>query len=229
MSVHDRRGARVLDRRAGPWRNSPRPPSISIRRTRSSCRRCSAESAAAPSRSSSVAACRRASGRACARLFRKASFPAPVKYGYASVGRVECGPSDLTGRIVFALHPHQTRYVVPASAVHVVPIDVPPERAVLAANLETALNGIWDARLHVGDRVVVIGGGTVGCLVAWLAARIAGLRRAARRSKRASCRSGEGARRFVCRSGRRHARRRRGHSRERLARRPAARAGRCGR
>ena len=44
----------------------------------------------------------------------------------------------------------------------------------LAANLETAINGLWDARPHVGDRVVVIGAGTVGCLVAWLAGRIAG-------------------------------------------------------
>jgi threonine dehydrogenase-like Zn-dependent dehydrogenase len=58
--------------------------------------------------------------------------------------------------------------------VHVLPADVPAARAVLTANLETALNGLWDARPHVGDRVVVIGGGTVGCLVAWLAARIPG-------------------------------------------------------
>lgn len=106
--------------------------------------------------------------------FQEGKFPGPVKYGYASVGRVECGPAHLTRRIVFALHPHQTRYVLPASAVHVLPVDVPPERGVLAANLETALNGVWDARPHVGDRVVVIGAGTVGCLVAWLAARIRG-------------------------------------------------------
>jgi threonine dehydrogenase-like Zn-dependent dehydrogenase len=45
---------------------------------------------------------------------------------------------------------------------------------VLAANLETAINGVWDARPQVGDRVTVIGAGTVGCLVAWIAGRIAG-------------------------------------------------------
>jgi threonine dehydrogenase-like Zn-dependent dehydrogenase len=45
---------------------------------------------------------------------------------------------------------------------------------VLAANLETAINGVWDGGPHIGDRVSVIGGGTVGCLAAWLAARIAG-------------------------------------------------------
>jgi 2-desacetyl-2-hydroxyethyl bacteriochlorophyllide A dehydrogenase len=106
--------------------------------------------------------------------FQAGEFPAPVKYGYASVGRVERGPRGLQDRTVFVLHPHQTRYVVPAQAVHVLPDTIPPERAVLAANLETAINGIWDARPHVGDRVSVIGAGTVGCLVAWLAGRVIG-------------------------------------------------------
>jgi threonine dehydrogenase-like Zn-dependent dehydrogenase len=106
--------------------------------------------------------------------FQEGEFPGPVKYGYASVGRVARGPDGIVGRTVFVLHPHQTHYIVPASAVHVLPAGVPAARAVLTANLETALNGLWDARPHVGDRVVVIGAGTVGCLVAWLAARIPG-------------------------------------------------------
>jgi threonine dehydrogenase-like Zn-dependent dehydrogenase len=75
---------------------------------------------------------------------------------------------------VFVLYPHQTRYTVPLSSAHLIPVDVPPARAVLAANLETALNGVWDARPHAGDRIVVIGAGTVGCLVAWLAVRFPG-------------------------------------------------------
>ncbi len=103
--------------------------------------------------------------------FQSGEFPAPVKYGYASVGEVEQGPLDLIGRSVFSLFPHQTRYVVPVDAVHVLPADVPPARAVLAANMETALNGVWDARPHVGDRVAVVGAGTVGCLTAWVAKR----------------------------------------------------------
>jgi 2-desacetyl-2-hydroxyethyl bacteriochlorophyllide A dehydrogenase len=106
--------------------------------------------------------------------FQAGEFPAPVKYGYSSVGRVVSGPRDLTGRTVFVLHPHQTRFIVPAGAVHVLPDGIPPARAVLAANLETALNGVWDGRPHVGDRIAVIGAGTVGCLAAWVASRIAG-------------------------------------------------------
>ena len=104
--------------------------------------------------------------------FLVGEFPAPVKYGYSATGLVEDGPAELVGRHVFVLHPHQTRFVVPATAVHVLPDEVPPSRAVLAANLETALNGIWDARPHVGDRISVIGAGTVGMLTAWLASRL---------------------------------------------------------
>jgi threonine dehydrogenase-like Zn-dependent dehydrogenase len=106
--------------------------------------------------------------------FQAGEFPAPVKYGYNNVGVVESGPAALVGRHVFCLYPHQTRYVVPAAALHVLPAGVPPARAVLAANLETAVNGLWDLGPRVGDRIAVIGAGTVGCLVAWLAARTAG-------------------------------------------------------
>jgi threonine dehydrogenase-like Zn-dependent dehydrogenase len=100
--------------------------------------------------------------------FQEGQFPGPVKYGYCNVGFVEWGPSHLQGREVFSLYPHQDRFVVPASAVHLLPPGVPPARAVLAANLETAVNGVWDAEVQPGDRVHVIGAGTVGCLVAWL-------------------------------------------------------------
>src|SRR5262245_37965853 len=106
--------------------------------------------------------------------FQSGDFPAPIKYGYASVGRVESGPPALQGRNVFVLYPHQSRYVVPARFAYVLPDHVPSNRAILAANLETAINGLWDARPQIGDRIAVVGGGTVGCLVAWLASRIAG-------------------------------------------------------
>jgi len=106
--------------------------------------------------------------------FQAGAFPAPVKYGYASVGTIEQGPREVEGRTAFALFPHQTRYVVPEAAAHVLPDDVPPGRAVLAANLETAINGVWDAAVHPGDHVTVVGAGTIGSLVAWLCGRIPG-------------------------------------------------------
>lgn len=106
--------------------------------------------------------------------FQEGDFPTPVKYGYCMVGRVIQGPAGYQGRDVFCLHPHQDRFVVPVTAVHLLPSDVPASRAVLAANLETALNGLWDAAVLPGDHVCIVGAGSVGCLTAWLAARIPG-------------------------------------------------------
>lgn len=108
--------------------------------------------------------------------FQEGEFPAPVKYGYSSVGVVEDGPDRLRGRTVFCLHPHQDRYCVPAAAVHPVPARVPPSRAVLAANMETAVNVVWDARPGPGDEIVVVGGGVVGLLVATLCRDLPGAR-----------------------------------------------------
>jgi len=108
--------------------------------------------------------------------FQEGDFPGPVKYGYLNVGVVEEGPPALLGRTVFCLYPHQTAYVVPASAVIGVPDGVPPMRAVLAGTVETAVNALWDAAPLVGDRVTVVGAGMVGCCVAALLARFPGAR-----------------------------------------------------
>ncbi|MFF2848724.1 zinc-binding alcohol dehydrogenase [Streptomyces sp. NPDC058001] len=108
--------------------------------------------------------------------FQDGDFPAPVKYGYLGVGTVEEGPADLLGRTVFCLHPHQTRYVVPADAVTPVPDTVPAARAILAGTVETAVNALWDAAPLVGDRIAVVGAGMVGSSVAVLAGRFPGVR-----------------------------------------------------
>jgi threonine dehydrogenase-like Zn-dependent dehydrogenase len=98
----------------------------------------------------------------------------PVKYGYCSVGRVSAG-AELLGQKVFCLYPHQDRYVVGARDVVPIPEAVPEQRAVLAANMETAVNGLWDASPAVGDRVAVIGAGAVGLLSASLLSQIPGI------------------------------------------------------
>ena len=107
--------------------------------------------------------------------FQEGEFPGPVKYGYSSVGDVIEGPAECRGRSVFCLFPHQDRYRVPIAAVTPLPADVPAPRAVLAANMETAVNVAWDAGPSVGDRVVVVGAGVVGLLVAWLFRHMAGI------------------------------------------------------
>jgi hypothetical protein len=102
------------------------------------------------------------------------AFPFPVKYGYATVGRVDAGPAELRGRTVFSLHPHQSFFTLPTEAVTVVPDNVPPARAVMAANMETALNAVWDGAPGPADRIAVVGGGLLGLLVAYLCARLPG-------------------------------------------------------
>lgn len=102
---------------------------------------------------------------------QEGEFPFPVKYGYAAVGAVESGPKALAGKTIFALHPHQSRFLLAEAAAVPLPDAVPPRRAVLAANLETALNVLWDGELAAGQKIAVVGGGILGLLVAALAAR----------------------------------------------------------
>lgn len=102
-------------------------------------------------------------------------FPFPVKYGYMAVGEVVGGPLEAIGSLVFALHPHQDLFDVPAGLTVPVPDGTPARRAVLAANMETAVNVTWDAGVSVGDRVAVVGGGVIGLLVASLCARTPGV------------------------------------------------------
>lgn len=106
--------------------------------------------------------------------FQDGDFPFPVKYGYASVGVVEEGPPELAGRNVFTLYPHQTRYVLPQASITVLPRSLPARRAILAANMETALNAMWDSEAGPGDKIAIVGAGAVGLLVASLAARLPG-------------------------------------------------------
>src|SRR5262245_44503959 len=97
--------------------------------------------------------------------FMAGDFPFPVKYGYATVGTIE------GGQTVFALHPHQTVFDVPADAAVPVPPSVPARRAVLAANMETALNAVWDANGTFGT-VAVVGAGVVGALTGFVCRKL---------------------------------------------------------
>ncbi|TFC91729.1 zinc-binding alcohol dehydrogenase [Cryobacterium breve] len=107
--------------------------------------------------------------------YQDGDFPGPVKYGYLNVGVVESGPESLRGRTVFTLFPHQSAFVVPADAVFPIPEGVPARRAVLAGAVETAVNVLWDARPHLGDRVSVVGAGMIGCCVARLLRGVPGV------------------------------------------------------
>jgi len=99
-------------------------------------------------------------------------FSFPVKYGYASVGRVVDAGSGVSGLaegdLVFAFNPHETCYTVPATVVIRLPREPDPRIGIFAANVETALNSLLDAAPRLGERVVVIGQGVVGLLITQL-------------------------------------------------------------
>lgn len=105
---------------------------------------------------------------------QEGEFPFPVKYGYCAVGVVDKGPDALIGKVVFCLHPHQDCFITTPDRLTMVPAQVPPRRATLAANMETALNALWDSGAGPADRIVVVGAGVVGLLIAYLAARLPG-------------------------------------------------------
>src|SRR5215212_76335 len=108
------------------------------------------------------------------------SFAFPIKYGYAAVGRVvDIGAGVVgfaPGDAVFAHHPHQSAFVVPARpAAGPAPVRLPagldPLLGLFIANLETAINVLLDTPLRLGETALVFGQGTVGLLIAQLLRR----------------------------------------------------------
>ena len=104
--------------------------------------------------------------------FQEGPFSFPVKYGYGTVGRIVAGDAARVGERVFCLYPHQDRFVVPEEMAVPVPEAVSDGRAVLAGNMETALNVIWDAAVLPGDTVAVLGTGASASAAAGVEARI---------------------------------------------------------
>lgn len=103
---------------------------------------------------------------------QEGEFSFPVKFGYCAVGRVEDG--EHKGQEVFALYPHQDSFRLSEDALYPLPKNLPAERAVLAANMETALNVLWDSGAAAGDRIAIIGAGVLGSLIGYLAASLPG-------------------------------------------------------
>ena len=102
----------------------------------------------------------------------RGDFGFPIKFAYASVGRVievgsRVGQLEV-GDLVFVHHPHQTEYVVPADVPVRLPEGLPADLGVFAANLETAVTVVLDAHPRLGETVLVTGQGIVGLLITML-------------------------------------------------------------
>ena len=100
------------------------------------------------------------------------SFSFPIKYGYATAGRVLDAGKDVedlaAGDTVFVHHPHQDVFVVPAEAPVRLPDGLDPLLGLFVANLETAVNIVHDTPLQLGETALVFGQGVVGLLVTQL-------------------------------------------------------------
>jgi hypothetical protein len=108
--------------------------------------------------------------------YMEGSFTLPCKYGYSLVGRVLKGPNEYLDKTVHLMHPHQDKSWANASSVYAVPPEIPPQRAVLASQVETVINALWDSRITLGDKVLIAGFGLIGAITALLASRIPGVR-----------------------------------------------------
>ena len=93
------------------------------------------------------------------------SFNFPIKYGYSLVGKV-MSKGELHRKVVHLLYPHQNTLITDNQSITIIPEIIPPKRAALMSNLETAVNAIWDAKISIGDKVLICGFGVIGALVA---------------------------------------------------------------
>ena len=108
--------------------------------------------------------------------YMEGTFSLPCKYGYSLVGRVLKGPVEYKEKIVHLMHPHQDKSWVNASSVYTIPSEIPAQRAVLASQVETAVNAVWESRISLGDSVLIAGFGLVGAIIALLASGIPGVK-----------------------------------------------------
>jgi 2-desacetyl-2-hydroxyethyl bacteriochlorophyllide A dehydrogenase len=100
------------------------------------------------------------------------TFAYPFPYGYSCVGEVERSAGAVpAGRLVFAFHPHQDRFVVGEDDVVVLPADADPRLATLLPYVETGLQLCLDAGQVAQETVVVLGLGVVGVITSLLLQR----------------------------------------------------------
>lgn len=94
--------------------------------------------------------------------YMEGSFSLPVKYGYSLVARSE------EGQCYHLMHPHQDLVSVNPESLTPVPPGIPPSRAVLVSNMETALTAYWDAGPLKDEKIMIAGFGLIGALTALL-------------------------------------------------------------
>ncbi len=98
--------------------------------------------------------------------YMEGTFDFPLKFGYSLVGKIQSENHPHYGKLVHVMHPHQSVFNIPNASITILPDSLPAKRAVLTSNLETALNACWDAAINSGDKVLLVGFGNIGALLA---------------------------------------------------------------
>ena len=142
------------------------PLAAACDRARRACARCSAASAGARSVWFSTGAVGQSEWERMRAPMQEGAFPFPVKYGYCADGVVEEGPAELLAAPVFCLHPHQDCFNAPIDALAPFPRACPRAGRRWPPTWRRRSTPLWDSGAGPGDRIVVVGAGVVGLLVA---------------------------------------------------------------
>jgi threonine dehydrogenase-like Zn-dependent dehydrogenase len=100
--------------------------------------------------------------------YMQGDFTFPCTYGYSLVGEIIEGTAEHIGKKVHLMHPHQSYAVTAINDTNFIPGGIPLKTATLVSNIETALTGVWDSRVSIGDDVLLVGFGSIGSLLARL-------------------------------------------------------------
>jgi NADPH:quinone reductase-like Zn-dependent oxidoreductase len=98
--------------------------------------------------------------------YMQGDFSFPFTYGYSLVGEIFKGKKSLPGKYVHLLHPHKEIALVKMNDVYILPEGFNLQTATLASNMETAVNAVWDSGVSIGDKVIIVGFGIIGALIA---------------------------------------------------------------
>jgi hypothetical protein len=107
--------------------------------------------------------------------YMNGSFNSAFTYGYSLVGEVMAGPKKWLGKIVHVMHPHQDYALVNERDVSSIPKGVSHKAATLISNLETVVNAVWDSGVSLGDKVLIVGFGNIGALLASVIRKMPGV------------------------------------------------------
>ncbi|MEL6989426.1 MAG: zinc-binding alcohol dehydrogenase, partial [Bacteroidota bacterium] len=97
--------------------------------------------------------------------YMQGDFGLPVNYGYSMIASVQ-HPENDSSKLAHVMHPHCNSFYAKSGDLFYLDEDTNLVAATFIANMETAINAIWDSQVQVGDKVLICGYGVIGALIA---------------------------------------------------------------